>query len=150
MRSLVTSVDGKGQGRIVLSGSRKGRRASAVFVCDVERGLIEVAGEVEPDGDGAENGSAFDEFAASIGGDLVEGAHALACGLLSGSLLLSGPSAPPSWRFWVEATVGPITPEPYSAEVPGRTPSRPLRPRTHPNGCGSCSTPAPTGWTPPR
>jgi len=115
-RSLVTAVDGRGRGRIVLSGSRDGRRATAVFLCDVSRGLVELVGEIEPESTAAD--AAFEEIAGRLAADVVEGNPALALGLLGGSLFLSGPGAPPSWRFWVEATAGHVPARPFRTEVP--------------------------------
>lgn len=116
-RVLVTAVDGRGQGRVVLGGSRDGRRATAVFLCDVGLGLVDLVGEIEPESAGAD--ATFDEIAGRLAADAVEGDPALALGLLGGGLFLSGPAAPPSWRFWVEATAGHVTPRAFRTEVPG-------------------------------
>ena len=70
--------------------------------------MVDLVGEVEPESAGADG--AFEEIAGRIDRDVVEGDDGLALGLLAGSLLLSGPSTPPSWRFWVEATAGPRRP----------------------------------------
>ncbi len=115
IRSLVTSIDGKGRGSIVLSSERGDERATAAFLCDVEQGLVEIVGEIEPESSQAD--AAFEEIVARVERDVVENAGHLACGLLAGSLLLSGPTSPPSWRFWVEATAGPLRPQPFRAEV---------------------------------
>ncbi|MCA1685607.1 MAG: hypothetical protein LC745_06395, partial [Planctomycetia bacterium] len=120
VRSLVTAVDGEGRGRIVLSASRDGRRATAAFLCDVSSGVIGLVGEIEPESPRAD--AAFEEITGGIVGDAVEGATGLAKGLLAGSLLLSGPATPPSWRFWVEATAGHLWPQPFRTEFPGLAP----------------------------
>lgn len=99
-----------------MTAAHDGRRATAVFVCDVDQGVVDLVGEVEPDSTGAD--ATFEEIAAGINGDVVEGATVLARGLLGGSLLLSGPSAPPSLRFWVESTIGRIAPSPIHAGFP--------------------------------
>ncbi len=116
IRSLVTAIDGQGRGMIILNAARNGQRATAGFLCDVERGVVEIVGEIEPDLPQAD--AAFEQVAGRIDRDVVDGAGDLALGLLAGSLLLSGPETPPSWRYWVEATVGHLTPQPFRSEFP--------------------------------
>ena len=122
VRSLVTAVDGRGRGSIVL-GAEGGRgRVTAAFVCDVEHGVLEVQGDVA--GDAGEALAAFEEFSGRVVRESVENAHELALSLLAGSLLLSGPGAPPALRYWVEATVGrDFRPAPFRSEFPGWGPA---------------------------
>ncbi len=114
VRSLVTPMDGQGHGRIVLSATQGGRRATSAFLCDIDRGLLDIAGGIEPEDPEAD--SAFEEIVTHIAGEVVEGKERLALGLLAGSLFLSGAEAPPSWRFWIEATAGQIVPAPFWTE----------------------------------
>jgi hypothetical protein len=117
VRALVTAVDGRGRGTVVLSALRGVERVTAGFVCDVGRGVVEVYGDVGPDSQQAD--AAFEEMAGSLGPGVVEGAYELALGLLAGSLMLCGPDAPPALRYWVEGTAGPgFRPQPFRAEFP--------------------------------
>ena len=49
LRCLVTPVDGRGRGSIVISVNQMGQRGTAAFLCDVQRGIRDVVGEVEPE-----------------------------------------------------------------------------------------------------
>ena len=142
---------GKGQGRIVLSGSRKGRRASAVFVCDVERGLIEVAGEVEPDGAGSRRRVGVRRVRR------VDRRRPGRRGARPGARAVwRGACSCPGRRPRRRGGSGSRRPSDRSprSRIPPRFPGHPAcpprRPRTPPSECGSCSTPAPTGWTTPH
>ena len=121
-RSLLTAVDGKGQGTIVVSARGARAIATAAFFCDLETGVRGVAGDVSPDIDGAV--AAFDDFTADLDRATVEGAHELALGLLAGSLTITGPGAPAALRYWVEAAAGPeLRPRPFPASFPGWDPA---------------------------
>lgn len=120
--SLVTTIDGLGRGSVIISSRHKNARATALFVCDVVRGVVTVSGDVVPEAARADD--SFTEFAAGIDRAVVLGAHELALGLLRGSLLLGGPTTPPALRYWVEATCGSgLTPRPFRAELPGGDPA---------------------------
>jgi hypothetical protein len=122
VRSVVTAIDGQGRGSIVLGAEGRHGRVTAVFGCDVEEGVREVFGDVAV---GAQDANAaFEELTALIDRPVVENSHELALGLLAGSLLLCGPSAPPALRYWVEATAGAdFRPQPFRAEFPGWDPA---------------------------
>src|SRR5207302_268567 len=93
-------------------------RVTAAFLCDIETGVREVFGDVARES--SEAGATFEEFAERVDCDVVEGAHTLALGLLSGCLTLCGPNTPPALRYWIEATAGPeLRPHPFAAEFPG-------------------------------
>jgi hypothetical protein len=103
--SLITAVDGRGQGYLVLEAEDRGRWTAAAFLCDVLRGVREVIGQT---GRGPEEvGECLAEFAARPEADVVEGVPELTLGLLAGSLRLCGPRTTPALRFWLERTVGP-------------------------------------------
>lgn len=122
VRSLVTRVDGRGRGTIVLSSEQGGEFPTAAFLCDVERGVVEVFGDVATGP--ARAAEAFGEIASQTESDALEGAHDLAIGLLAGSLLLCGPASPPALRYWVESTAGrAVRPHPFRASFPGWDPA---------------------------
>lgn len=104
VRSLVSPVDRDGRGMVVLQGSDGRQWATAVFVCDVMGGVVEVFGDLARSPASAER--AFDEFASRLGGGGVADAFPLALGLLGGSLSRCGPGTSPALRFWLEATAG--------------------------------------------
>lgn len=105
--SVITSLDGRGQGYIVFGAEEAGAWSVAAFLCDVVHGVRDVVGHAGVD---AETARVFlEEFATMTDRDAVEGAHGTALGLFSGSAALCGPSSPPTIRYWVERTVGPAT-----------------------------------------
>jgi hypothetical protein len=106
--SLITSLDGEGRGYVVLVAERGDKRCAAAFLCDVRDGIREVRG---CEGLSFESAQRFIAEMANVPDrDVAEGAHEVAIGLLSGSLLLNGPSPPPALRYWLERTVGPLFP----------------------------------------
>ena len=123
VRSLVTALDGRGQGTIILSAARPGALcATAAFLCDVWRGVREVAGQIGSDETGAEG--LITEVMGQAERDLVDGASGPALDLLAGSLLLCGPETSPAVRYWVEATAGPaFRAHPVPAPFPGWNPA---------------------------
>ncbi len=121
IRSVVSAVDARGRGTIVLAALRGRDHVTAVFGCDVASGIHDVFGDVAASPDAAAN--AYDDLAGNLNGDVVENDHPLALGLLAASLTLCGPDASPALRYWIEATAG-----------------RDLRPRPFPAG--------PSGWNP--
>jgi hypothetical protein len=105
--SVVTSLDGRGQGYIVFGTEHHGDWSVAAFLCDVMHGVRDVVGHSGVD---VETARVFmNEFATITDRDAVEGAHATALALFSGSAALCGPSSPPTIRYWLERTVGPAT-----------------------------------------
>jgi hypothetical protein len=130
VKSLVTAIDGQGRGTIVLTaiaGNGAGigtgtTRTSAAFLCDVERGIRDVYGQV--DVGPASAGSFLDAFAEEAECACVRDMPALAVGLLRGCLVLCGPETSPALRYWLEATLGPdITPQPFPIPFPDWDPA---------------------------
>lgn len=116
VRSLVTSVDGRGRGHVLLTGELDGRVTTAAFTCDVLRGVVDVAGQ--GCSSLAEADALYAELLARPDCDVVEDAPALALGLLAGSLLLCGPATSPALRFWLERTAGPgLRPQPFAGLI---------------------------------
>jgi hypothetical protein len=119
VRSLVTAVDGRGRGSVILSSTRGRERATAAFLCVVDEGVTEVIGDLSGDSD-----AAFAEYRGRFDCDMVEDGHPLALAVLAGSVLISGPKTPPVLRFWLEATVGSdFHAEPFPAVLPGFDPT---------------------------
>lgn len=106
-RSLITAIDGDGRGTIVLSASDGEYRRTAAFRCDVRRGILDAAGEVEEEHPSA--GGMIDEWVRQADGDHVADLPDLAVRLLEGCYRLSGPELPPPVRAWLEATIGPVS-----------------------------------------
>src|SRR5262249_38980546 len=102
--SLVTALNGRGRGEVVLAAREGEDRIVVAFGCDVVEGGREVAGQVCGDDSGGEDFLAG--FRERPGRDEVEGEPELALGLLSGSLVLCGDEAPPALSYWLERTVG--------------------------------------------
>ena len=116
--SLVTPVDGRGRGTIVVSTRQAGQRRTAAFWCDVRQGILEVVGDVEPDTPSA--GRLLDEWIDQTGGECACDVPWLAIRLLAGSLLLCGPSVPGTVRDWLDGTLGPtFQPSGLPGIVPG-------------------------------
>lgn len=105
VRSSVTTVDGEGMGAIVVATARDGEAITAAFLCDVRAGIRDALGVVGGEGEVGSEG--FDPFPDLAVGATVEDAADLAMGLLAGSLLVSGRSAPPKARHWLDRTLGP-------------------------------------------
>jgi hypothetical protein len=121
VRSLVSAIDGRGRASIALAAVRGAQRVTSAFLCDIETGVREVFGDVSPESSDAD--ATFDEFAGRVDCEVIDGAHALALGLLSGCLTLCAPDTPPALRYWIEATAGPeLRPQPFPAEFPGWDP----------------------------
>jgi hypothetical protein len=111
--SLVTALDGRGRGHIVVRSQCGGTSVAAAFACDVFAGVLDVRGAIAVD-DGPAR-ALVTEFAARPDLDVVEDHHELALGLLAGSLLLGvGPPAP-FVRYWIERVAGPnLRPRPFA------------------------------------
>jgi hypothetical protein len=120
LRSLVTALDGSGQGSIVLSSSLGSSRVTAAFLCDVRQGICDVVGREA--GDSPQADADFHELMPPPGIDALD-APGLALGLLAGSLLLCGPRTTADLRRWLEKTAGPdLAPGPLVAPLPGWDP----------------------------
>lgn len=111
---LVTAVDGAGGALIVLSATRWNGPATAMFLCDVERGITGVLGQVETS---AEGGRGLLQGAHQEAGSLgIAGDRELALRLLAGTFWLSGPDTPPTVLEWLEKTLGNrFQPAPFPA-----------------------------------
>jgi hypothetical protein len=111
---LVTAVDGAGRASIAISAIWKAERRTAVFLCDVGRGITDAVGEVEAESPSA--GGLLDDAKADAGSLGVEGMPELALRLLAGSLSLNGPATARPVTEWLERTVGPsFEPRPLPA-----------------------------------
>jgi hypothetical protein len=121
-RSLVTPVDGRGRGSIVVSVNQRDQRRTAAFLCDVRLGICDVVGEVEPESPRA--GGLIEALDQKPEGDCARDIPELALGLLAGSLMLCGPAVPPGVRDWLLGTLGPgFQPAGLPATIPGVDPS---------------------------
>jgi hypothetical protein len=105
VHSVVTPVDGRGRGSIVISVRRNAQRRTAMFLCDVLWGILDVVGEVEPESSCA--GRLFDDLLDDRAGLCAQGAPELALGLLAGSLMLGEGRPPRPVRDWIDGTLGP-------------------------------------------
>lgn len=106
--SLVSGLDGRGQGQIALvaEDSDRAHRVAVAFACDVIGGVREAVGRIAAIGDQEPAESLLAELRARPDCDVVEGHHELAIGLLAGALLLCGPETTPALRYWLERTIG--------------------------------------------
>ncbi len=122
MHCLVTPVDGRGRGSIVVSVNQKDQRRTAAFLCDVRLGICDVVGEVEPESPRA--GSLIEALDKQPEGDCARDIPELALGLLAGSLMLCKPAVPPPVRDWLLGTLGPgFQPAGLPATIHGLDPS---------------------------
>jgi hypothetical protein len=104
VRSLVTAVDGSGRGMIGVSVSQGFERRTAVFLCDIGKGICDAMGEIEPESPSA--GGLLDAIDPGFDSDCVRDSPELALGLLAGCLLLCEGSAPAHAREWLAKTLG--------------------------------------------
>jgi hypothetical protein len=102
---LVTPVDGRGRATIVVSVIQMHQRRTAAFLCDMEHGIRDVVGDVEPESDGA--GGLINAFNQQPAGDCVRDVPELALALLAGSLMLTEVDADHAVREWLLGTLGP-------------------------------------------
>jgi hypothetical protein len=102
---LVTPVDGQGRATIVVSVNQMHQRRTAAFLCDVERGIRDVVGEVEPESNGA--GGLIDALNQQPTGDCLRDVPELALALLAGSLTLTDLDASHPVHDWLAGTLGP-------------------------------------------
>jgi hypothetical protein len=101
---VVTAVDGEGRASIGLSSSSDARRTTAIFLCDLEHGVIDAIGQLEEES--AQAGELLRDLRIEAAGLALEGEPELALGLLAGGLLLGGVTVLPSVQEWVERTLG--------------------------------------------
>ncbi len=101
---LVTAVDGMGRGTVAISATRQTERCTAMFLCDVERGITDAIGQVEAESEGA--GALLQVAKTQAGGLGVEGIPELALRLLAGCLSLSVPAPARPVTEWLERTLG--------------------------------------------
>ena len=101
---LVTAVDGMGRGSVAISSTRQTERCTAMFLCDVERGITDAIGQVEAESQGA--GALLEDAKAQAGSLGIEGTPELALRLLAGCLSLSGPATARPVMEWLERTLG--------------------------------------------
>src|SRR5262249_11097563 len=127
VNTVVTAVDGAGRASIGLSSSTDDWRSSAVFLCDLERGVIDVVGQLEEDSE--EAGGLLRDLWSQAAGLGLKGAPGLALGLLARGLMLGGGSVLPSVNEWLERTLGRgFRPRPFPA--PGGQPGPELMNRS--------------------
>ena len=120
-RCLVTPVDGRGRGSIVVSVNQKDQRRTAAFLCDVRLGICDVVGEVEPES--PRPGGLIEALDSQSEGECARDMPELALGLLAGSLMLCGPAVPKPVRDWLLGTLGPrFQPAALRATIPGLDP----------------------------
>jgi hypothetical protein len=101
---LVTVVDGSGRGSIVLSATRTGQQATAAFLCDLRRGIVDASGQLEAENEQA--GQLVDEVREQAGADAALAPPELALRLLAACLGLNSPPHPPQVLEWIELTLG--------------------------------------------
>jgi hypothetical protein len=118
VHSVVTPVDGNGRGSVGISVRRQSQRRTAMFLCDVQRGVLDVVGEVEPDSDRA--GRLLDDLLDDHTGSCAADVPELTLGLLAGSLMLGGDRPPRPIRDWIDGTLGPdFQPAAFPASIAG-------------------------------
>jgi hypothetical protein len=122
VRCLVGPVDGRGRGSIVISVNRMRQRRTAAFLCDVQLGICDVVGEVEPESPWA--GSLLDQLEQQPEADGARDVPELAKRLLAGSLMLCGATVKRGVRHWLDGTLGhEFQPAAFPATIPGLDPS---------------------------
>jgi hypothetical protein len=104
VRCLVTAVDGSGRGSIVLSAARSGQRATAAFLCDVRKGIVDVSGQIEDDSPQA--GRLVDEVGEQAGADAALALPDPALRLLAACLGLNVPPHSAALLEWLRLTLG--------------------------------------------
>jgi len=121
-RCLIAPVDGQGRSSIGISVSLMAQRRTAVFLCDVQLGIRDVFGDVEPESPRA--GGLLDDLNHVSAADCVRDVPELALGLLAGSLLLCGPAVPAAVRDWLDGMLGrEFHPAGFPATIPGLDPA---------------------------
>jgi hypothetical protein len=119
---LITPVDGRGRGSVVVSVSRMAQRRTAAFLCDVRRGIRGVLGDVEPES--MQAGGLLDDVDHLHAADCVRDVPGLAIALVAGNLLLCGPAVPAVVRDWLDGTLGcGFQAAGLPAAIPGLDPS---------------------------
>lgn len=105
--SLVSAVNGVGEGLIVLIAHQGSRRAAAAFTCDVLEGVRSVVGDVVIEDESTATEELLAAFKSETEADFVTGVETLAVSLLGASLLIRPKQATPALRYWIESTLGP-------------------------------------------
>ncbi len=100
----VSPVDGEGRGMVAVSARQNGSRSTAVFLCDVRRGIEDVRGEVEVESEHA--GGLIASTRSTDDATGVADDPELALGLLAAGLELSGEKTPTRVRDWIDQTLG--------------------------------------------
>jgi hypothetical protein len=118
LHCLVTPLDGQGHGSIVISSGAISQRRTAAFRCDVERGICDIMGVVEPESPAA--GGLLAEIDGQTSCDVVRDVPELALGLLAGCLALCGPEVARPVSDWLAGTLGPsFQPLAFPATIDG-------------------------------
>jgi hypothetical protein len=113
--SLVTAVDGDGKGAIGISVCRDSRRITALFLCQVERGLLDAEGQIEEES--LEAGELLRSFRAQANVPLISDVEELALGLLAGELMLNNPRIPRPVGRWLDEALGTrVQPRAFAVE----------------------------------
>ena len=113
---LVTAVDGSGRGSVAISTSRQTERCTALFLCDVERGITAAIGQVEEESPHA--GRLIEDAKTEAGSMGLEDVPELALRLLAGSLSLNAAAPARPVKEWLERTLGRgFEPRPLPASV---------------------------------
>jgi hypothetical protein len=118
-QSLVTAVRASGEALVVLEAEEQHAWTIVAFKCDMERGVVEVAGDrTQKALSNKPRARLRETFAPNLECPCFEGHIELALALLAGSVQLCGPDAPPAIPFWLDRTVGPQF-QPRPLVVPG-------------------------------
>jgi len=100
--SLVTTLDSRGVGSILLSAWEDGEPLTAIFLCDVLRGIQDVTGIVGIHGIEVLRLKLLDLPESTI----VEQDHTLALGLLAGCMTLNDTESQADMRGWLDRMAG--------------------------------------------
>jgi hypothetical protein len=118
-RSMVTTVDGEGRGAIVVSAIQETQRRTAAFLCDLQRGIVDVIGTVEEDSEIA--GSLVERIKREAEGESVEVMPELARALLAGCWMMDQAGTSPAVVEWLKGTLGNgFRPHPFPPAIPDR------------------------------
>jgi hypothetical protein len=119
---LVTPIDGQGIGSIAVSASQSGQRRTAAFLCDVQLGICDVVGDVEPESPRA--GRLVVELGDQVREACVRDVPELALGLLAGNLLLCEGRLSRAAADWLTGVLGPgFEAAAFPACIPGLDPA---------------------------
>ncbi len=114
LRGMVTAMDGQGRALVGLLSQGAGCWVAAVFVCDVERGVVHVEGIEQPER--APALSFLEERLLQTPHEVSDGHPELAIELLRAALTQTGPDAGLELPYWLERACGYLpTPAPLRA-----------------------------------